>query len=373
MAFIKQARDIEYICLFAPQNCTGASGMIGDTVLQTSLVRTLLDRSLFPSLKRVYWWGAASILNSLFPDLKRHVVFETWDGGVDTMPDLGELAAQNVDAILVASRDHRVIERLRSYEHRIACYYPAQPLHPQSNVHLTRQMHTCLVELGIDVENPPQPRIIVLKEQVIDACRGIDAIGVVGKSKGSEYNVDVVDYVSGKMTFDPEVDRVFLVNPGVGGRNDERTWPIEAWQEMVRLLSNVGLVIVSYNPGKSSERLAAQSIIFGRTNEPAFKPRFAVGLNLEQLARWACASNACIVPDSGPMHVVSASICLNVRPRVLGLIGTMSPSTWKPLGENFEAMGQWPLPLSNSLSPHDVVVRAAGLPTQRACTAFHAT
>ncbi len=38
------AGDLKWVALFAPPNCTGNSGVVGDTILQTSLVRTLLDR-----------------------------------------------------------------------------------------------------------------------------------------------------------------------------------------------------------------------------------------------------------------------------------------------------------------------------------------
>ena len=62
---VSDAAELRHVALFAPRNCTGNSGDIGDTVLQTSLLRTLVDRSVFPSLATVHWWGTKWVVDRL--------------------------------------------------------------------------------------------------------------------------------------------------------------------------------------------------------------------------------------------------------------------------------------------------------------------
>lgn len=150
----------------------------------------------------------------------------------------------------------------------------------------------------------------------------------------------------------------------MGQREDERAWSRDSWQTLVRRLAGVGVVLVSYNPKDHFEQRSAEYITAGPS---AFKSRFAIPLSLRELAAYASVCTVAIARDSGPMHVMAATVGAAGRSRVLGLVSVMNPATWRPLSERFEAMGRWPLPLTECVTPQDTAVRAAEM-AQRGVT-----
>ena len=329
----------------APRNCTGNSGDVGDTVLQTSLVRSLLNRTLFPQLATVHWWGTKWVVDQLFPDLPDNVTVHTWNGDAATLPGPKDVGRFGIGAILVCTRDPAVMSAL-SANTKIPCS-PSAPLDANSSQHLCRQLHTCLSGLGLHVSDFPEPRIVVGRDEARSAKKQISPQPLAKRS---------TRWIEGVQDFRPLVDRVFLVNPAIGEREDKRTWPADTWRTLVEYLAGVGVVIVSYNPKDPSEKSAAESILGSGTT---FKSRYAIGLSLRELAAYSCASTVCIVRDSGPMHVMAAAVGPQGRPKVLGLVSVMNPATWRPLSAHFESMGEWPLPLRACLTPEQVAVRAA--------------
>lgn len=344
------AENLRVIALFASQNCTGASGVIGDTILQTSLVRTLLDRSLFPQLEKVHWWGVEWVVKDLFGYLKAPLVeMHDWDESIDGLPSVHYIKECGIEATLICTRNEDVVSKLKADLHPLPCFEPANPLDAQSSTHLCHQLHSCLSKLGIYVADLPHPRIGVTETEIENVRSQMTQEGL---KKGS------IEWSEGKQPFKPGVDQVFLINPGVSDVPDNRTWPWERWKALVSILAEIGVVIVYYDPNKSDQERAARNMISGKNT---FKGRFAKGFGLRDLAAWACASTVCIVRDSGPMHVMAYAVGPTAVPRVLGLFSVMCPDTWKPLGENFEALGQWPLPLEPYLTPDQVAVKAVSL------------
>lgn len=343
------ASNLKQIALFAPPNCTGNSGIIGDTILQTSLARTLLDRSLFPQLEKVHWWGAKWVVDQLFGYLEPHVETYDWNGSVKDLPDMAEIRKKDIQAILICTRDIAAIDTLRENLSDLPCYTPAKPLQAQSSTHLCHQLHSCLTGLGVYVTDLPSPRIVVTQEEIENAQNQMIQANLFKSS---------TERVVGKQDFDPDADKIFIVIPAVGASEDRRTWSRDTWKALVRILAEVGVVVVYYNPQDEAQRRAAGDMVSG---EPSFKSRFAIGLKLRELAAWACVSTVNVVRDSGPMHVVAATVGPKGRPRVLGLVSVMHPDTWKPLSENLELMGQWPLPLNQCVTPDQVAVKAASI------------
>lgn len=269
---------LKTIALFAPPNCTGNSGVIGDTILQTSLVRTLLDRSLFPDLQQIHWWGAKWVVEELFGYFKPYVECRDWDGSPGNLPSAEDLRNHQFDAALICTREAAVIERIKSLMGTVPSYTPARPLRAQSSVHLYRQLHSSLIGLGLDVTDVPSPRIPVGQEALDRARANTTRERLVAAS--SERTI-------GKQDFDPEVDQLFLLVPAVGALDDARTWSRDSWASLVRTLSEVGVVVVYYNPKDSAQRQAAGFMVSG---PQSFKSRFAIGLSLPELATWACLS-----------------------------------------------------------------------------------
>jgi len=343
----KKPHEVKQVALFAPPNCTGNSGVVGDTVLQTSLVRSLLDRSLFPNLQKVHWWGAKSIIDLLFKYSSTQVNTYEWDGKAKSTPSAHSVNSKHMDIALICTRDRIAIDTLKRKLTKLPCYIPDPPLDAQSSNHLCSQLHTCLSLLDVRVTDTPRPRIIINEEEIAEARKSL-------KPKYLEKLSSEV--VQGEQDFYPDYDKIFLVSSSVGAVEDPRTWSRISWKRLVRLLSAVGPVVVVYNPKDNAEKRAAEDIVAG---EISFKPRFAVGLNLRELAAWSCVSTVVIARDSGPMHVVSATVGPNGMPQVLGLVSVMHPSTWKPLSDNFHSMGEWPLPLEDCLSPREVAVKAS--------------
>ncbi|MBL8161772.1 MAG: hypothetical protein JNJ61_07280 [Anaerolineae bacterium] len=343
------AGNLKRVVLLAPPNCTGRSGIIGDTILQSSLVRTLLDRSLFPRLEKVYWWGAKWIVDEIFPYFKPHVETYEWDGTVAKLPNIAQITkTSEIDAALICTQNDEVIASVKGLS-GIPCFAPVKPLNAQSSDHLCRQLHSCLDDLGLHVADLPSPRIVVDQDELNDVR---DQMTQEKLAKLSS------ERVFGEQDFDPSTDKVFLIIPAVGVVEDRRTWTRDEWKKLVHILAEVGMVAVLYNPEDESQRRAAGDMVSG---EPSAKPRFAIGLRLHELAIWACVSTVSIVRDSGPLHVVAASVGPEGRPRVLGLFSIMRPSTWKPLSDNLYTIGQWPLPLSQAVTPNEVAVRAANI------------
>lgn len=341
--------SVKRIALFAPANCTENSGAIGDTILQTSFVRTLLDHCLFPELEVVHWWGADWVVNQLFQDLSPRVEAHVWNGALDTIPAPETILLHDVSIAFICTRNEAVTSAIRAALPSIPCYVPRMPLNAQSSVHLCRQLHTCLEDLGLSIPDVPRPRIIVTGDDL--------------KAGNEDLTIQNLKHVStertaGKESFNVAFDKLFLVSPSLGQEEDRRTWLLGTWRRLAYLLGNVGPVIVAYKPDDRFERRGAEEVVLG---EPSFWPRFAIGLTLRDLAVLACASTACVARDSGPMHVAAAAASPVGRASVIGLVSVFNPETWRPLSDDFEAMGRWPLPLEDCVRPEEVAVRAAAI------------
>jgi glycosyl transferase family 9 (putative heptosyltransferase) len=354
------AKDVTTALLFAPKDCTGNSGAIGDTILQTSLLRTLIDRSVFPNLEEIHWWGTKGVIEELFPSLCGVVQVHDWTGAPDDLqsnPDgashyhrLREAVGTEA-AVFICTRNEDVITKLRKDFGHSPCCEPATPLDAQSPVHLSRQLHSCLDVFGIYVTHLPEPRIEVTQAD-IDAVR----------HAMNQLRTESDHAVEGKHTFKLGVDRVFLLQPGLKANvHDRRTWNSDKWKELVRILGEVGVVIVACDkretPDAKAEQLAAYGIAVA-DGVQTYNWRFDKRLSPRELAAWACASSVCVVRDSGPMHVCAAAIGPKERARVLGLFSVMCPDTWRPLSASFKGLGQWPLPLEPYVTPDRVAVEA---------------
>ena len=350
---------ITRILLFAPQNCTGNSGAVGDTILQTSFVRTLLRRDLFPRLRELHWWGTRWVITDLFPDLNTSLVrVYEWDGSVkslDENPQYRSLrqsirAADNSSTVaFVCTRNEGIARKVKADLRTIRCLEPTESLDAQSPVHLSRQLHSCLEGLSLYVPDLPQPRIPVTDGEINEARK---AMRLPILRKTCEVSSQV------KHSYDLEVDRVFLLQPGLQkGLVDKRTWTVEKWKELAQILGEVGVVIVACDARDTAEaeRAAAKEIV---TGDQTYNWRFARRLKLKELAAWACASTVCIARDSGPMHVASAAVGPRARAPVVGLFSVMCPDTWRPLSDSFKGLGRWPLPLDPYITPADAAVEA---------------
>jgi hypothetical protein len=354
------ASDLTRVLLFAPRNCTGNSGAIGDTILQTSFVRTLLDRSLFPDLQEIHWWGTKWVIDQLFDYFHREVVVHKWAGEADELgndPQYSDLtrsvrtSRHGESAVFICTRNESVEEKIKADSGERHCLVPEKPLDAQSPVHLSRQLHSCLDRFGIYISDLPQPRIVVTEAEIDCAMQDLTWERLKGECEL---------FVEGKHPYELGVDRVFLLYPGLKhGVQDRRTWGIDKWRELVRILGEVGVVIVACDARDVAEARAeanaAQEIVAG---EQTYNWRFAKKLPLKKLSAWACASTVCVARDSGPMHVAAASVGPKGPARVLGLFSVMCPGTWRPLSDNFEGMGQWPLPLEPYVTPDEVAVQA---------------
>ena len=122
------ASDLTRVLLFAPRNCTGNSGAVGDTILQTSFVRTLLDRSLFPGLQEIHWWGTKWVIDELFDYFHREVVVHNWAGEADELdkdPQYVNLTSsictskRGESAVLICTRNESVEKKVKDYEERV--------------------------------------------------------------------------------------------------------------------------------------------------------------------------------------------------------------------------------------------------------------
>jgi ADP-heptose:LPS heptosyltransferase len=344
---------VKHVALFAPPNCTENSGAIGDTVLQTSLVQTLLDRRLFPELETVHWWGAHWVINQLFPDLSPRVQAYAWNGAVDTMPTAETVLRQNVSVAFICTRNESATSAIRAALPTVPCYTPKMPLNAQSSIHLCRQLHTCLQDLGLSIPAVPRPRIVVTDDDLEAAKRDLTIQNLKQRNVSTERT-------AGKESFNVAYDKLFLISPSLGQHqeDDRRTWLLGTWRRLAYLLGNVGPVIVAYNPGDRFERRGAEEAVLG---ELSFWPRFAIGLTLRDIAVLACASTVCVARDSGPMHVAAAAASPAGPASVIGLVSVFNPETWRPLSNGFEGMGQWPLPLEDCVRPEEVAVRAASI------------
>ncbi len=349
--------SISRILLFAPQNCTGNSGAVGDTILQTSFVRTLLSRDLFPALPKIHWWGTQQVIDSLFPDMKASLagVYQ-WDGTIDGLNrnqvrDFGATSDDSSTVAFICTRDADVAEKVKADLQTIPCFEPTEPLDAQSPVHLSRQLHSCLESLDLHIPDLPQPCIRTSADEIEKAKEAMQL-------QNLRENCEVSN--RGKHTYDLDVDRVFLLQPGLQQRMvDKRTWSVEKWKELSQILGEVGVVIVGCDARDKEEskleRAAAQEIV---TGDQTYNWRFARRLKLKELAAWACAATVCIARDSGPMHVAAAAVGPRGRARVLRLFSVMCPGTWNPLSDSFKGLGRWPLPLDPYITPADAAVQA---------------
>jgi|GEM_PF-4533314 len=348
-----EPREIEKALVFAPRNCTGNSGAVGDTVLQTSFIRTLLDRSLFPAVKELHWWGTRGVISCLFPHFNRLVGVHEWKGDLEGLeedkafPKLMSTEHNNGKSfVFICTHDKEVVKKIRCDAGlNVVCYEPVNGLDAQSSIHLTRQLHSTLCHLGIHVSNPAWPRIEVSASNINEARKCMAPEILCGG--GSEASQE------GLHAFDADVDRIYLLLPGLKhGSWDRRTWNVTKWKELVRILAEVGVVIVGCD---ADEVGAGKDIIAG---EPTYNWRFVKKLTLQEIASWACSATVCIARDSGPMHVAAAAVGPQGYARVLGLFSVMCPDTWSPLSDNFKGLGRWPLPLEPYITPDEVALQA---------------
>lgn len=358
-----QASDVQGALVFAPKDCTGNSGAVGDTILQTSFIRTLLDRSLFPKLGCVHWFGTKWVIDSLFPYFREAcVITHAWGGGEKELVGNCEyqvLAGQAQTGgllkvcVFICTRDEKAIQKIRRDFVKMPCFLPKHLLDAQSQTHLSRQIHTCLDGFNMSVSDIPQPRIVVTEDEISDAHTAMGLQKLLA-------NPNTIERVEGRHEYNLSIDRTFLLHPGLQhGLTDRRTWGVEKWKELVHILGEIGVVVVACDdrstPEAKAEETAAKEIVMGRQT---FNWRFVIKLSLKDLAVWACSSDVTIARDSGPMHVASAAVGPTGHARVLGLFSVMCPSTWKPLSENFKGLGQWPLPLDPYVMPAEVAIRA---------------
>ena len=341
-------KGVHQIAIFAPAGCTGYPGAVGDTILQTTLLYTLANKAIFESLERVEWWCApvaASLFKHELGCLGIDVVPNPWNGMAKGIPDPAD-AGTEFDLALVcmrhATETKEEVRKRGLIKQGAEIWMPEPPLDPQRSVHVTEQLHSCLRK--VDVGAIQRPRIVPLEDERVWAQRKRDSLSEKWVSRN---NLNAKDIGFAFSNFS-------LCSVAAG--DPEKRWDKDKWVELVLGLLLNGPVWVWYGNTRDEENLAG-AIEDDLKRELLTRDLYEMGVRVEktelrQLAALASIATICIAPDSGPMHVMSASGAC-----VINMVSKMNPETWRPLSEKVVTVGEWKMPL-RYLTARDVLQEA---------------
>ena len=149
---------IKHIAVFAPAGCTGYPGTIGDTILQSSLIETLLHRHHFPALERVAWW-CHPVAAELFHGRYSRLAFVPWPAR-DSIPPPPE-GDPSFDVAIICLHDEETERAIAGLPWLAGTpmLAPDPPLSADSDIHLTRQLHSSLRAFGLHDITPAPPSL----------------------------------------------------------------------------------------------------------------------------------------------------------------------------------------------------------------------
>lgn len=115
-----------------------------------------------------------------------------------------------------------------------------------------------------------------------------------------------------------------IVHPGCGSGGEPRTWVVERYAQVVRILCDRGVFIVLTGGGDDVE-IAKRVFRIAESSSVAF---FVGRTSFAQLVALVSMANFVLCPNTGIMHLAAAL----GRPTV-ALHGPTNPVQWRPIGE----------------------------------------
>ncbi len=315
---MKTRNNIRNIAYLATNGCTGFPGEIGDGLLQSSLAITLSEGLVFPCVENVDWYCPPAMTHLLInEEAGKKTRLIPWKKAEDPLPPRNAV----YDLCLVCHHQpETVIQNLNEQFSNADIFSPQPALNPQSDTHLTKQLHSALRDYQTDIEIP-KPRINLIDCEISRARGYIEALQL----KENNYVVC-----------------------GISSGDPRRLWSVKKWTEFIEKALTQMPVLIFHGPSDKDREYASEVY-----------SNFIAGVylrstSLRNLAAVSLEAKVCIAPDSGPMHVMSAA-----GAKVVDIISVMNPKTWDFASDKVVLAGKYP----NEIDTVEVseVIRAAGL------------